>query len=208
LIDLLNSNRNVYSYSEIFSGVGENEVDRVYAEWRRPKPFFIHAVGCKVFYYHPQAGAESKLWQMLEADTDIRVIHLRRLNILETVISERRAAASNHWISFGNDSAPAQAPISLTPEAVERDFRETRAWEQECDERFRDHAVCQLLYEDLAADPYGTARLVFEFLGAPVRQPRSRLVKQTGGKTSRKLANWDELREHFRGTEWEQFFRE
>jgi len=210
LIDLLNSNRNIFTYSEVFGRATEQDVNRIYARWRAPKPFYIHAVGCKAFYYHPLAGAESSLWRRLESDRRTRIIHLRRRNMLQTLISQRVAAHSNQWVKL-----PGAAPSSGTPgqlqvsaSELEHGFVETRSWERACEERFRNHAVCEVAYEDLVANPEAVVREICDFLGVPFRPLRSRLAKQATGLPSERLENWNELRDHFQGTQWAPFFVE
>jgi hypothetical protein len=59
----------------------------------------------------------------------------------------------------------------------------------------------------LCADFRGTAFGVFEFLGTVPLSCRPGLVKQQTLTASRQIANFDDLKRHFRGTPYEAFFR-
>lgn len=207
LIDMLNASRRVFCVGEIFSEATEDQVDEIYARWRKRASPWIAAIGCKVFYYHPAAGPESKLWRMLEADRAVRIIHLRRLDVLATLVSLELAEVTGKWFRRPGESGYEHSRVRLEAHAIEREFRRTREWEQECDARFAEHPLLHLTYEELVRERRAAMDRVFAFLGVPpLKRPSSGLVKQTSLPAHRQLENFSDLRAHFAGTEWEAYF--
>ena len=45
-------------------------------------PGAVRAVGFKIFYYHARDGAHAAVWPYLQRRADLKVIHLKRANLL------------------------------------------------------------------------------------------------------------------------------
>lgn len=208
LIDMLNTSRRVFCVGEIFSEVSEASVEQTYARWRARVSPWIAAVGFKLFYYHPAAGMDSKLWRMLEADREVRIIHLRRLDVLAALVSLKRAEVTGEWFRRPGESGYELTQVRLEAHEIEHELRRTREWERRCDARFAEHPVLQLTYEELVCDRKPAMDRVFRFLGVPpVPQPATGLVKQSSRPVHTQLENFADLLSHFSGTEWETYFR-
>lgn len=167
------------------------------------------ARGFKLFYYHPLDGGGDALWRDLAAMRDLHVIHLRRRNILRTLVSREIAAAQKVWRQTQpGATASGDKTVAFAADELAQRFLETRAMERHGEEAFRGHPILPVDYEDLVADPAGTFRAVTAFLGVPARAPRAGLVKQHTEPLQQLVKNYDELKRAFAGTEWEAFFSE
>jgi hypothetical protein len=170
-------------------------------------PRAVRAVGFKLFYYHARAGAQAGVWPWLLDHREIRVIHLKRRNLLETHVSRKRAALTGNWV---NTSGRPDTAVSLTLDydEVRKDFEQTRAWEAECDSAFARHPLLQVQYEQLASDYMSEARRLESFLGVEPRVVQPSTFRQSRQSLSATVTNYHELKAHFAGTPWLSFFTE
>jgi len=99
LTSLLNSHPHVRAEGEILRRLQGRDSTAILAEVFARQPRHIRAKGFKFFYYHPIDGDTEKTWQMLLDMTDLRVIHLKRKNILRTILSRKIAEDQDVWLS-------------------------------------------------------------------------------------------------------------
>jgi hypothetical protein len=85
-------------------------------------------------------------------------------------------------------------------------FETTRAWEAEHDALFPPHRRLDVSYERLCADYGGESRRMQTFLGVEFEPIQPLTHKQTRSRLRDGIANYDDLKERFRGTPWEHFF--
>ncbi len=170
-------------------------------------PRSIAAVGFKIFYYHAQNGGEAPVWSFLRDKKDLRIIHLKRRNILETHLSRQKAAVTDSWVNTSR-SKEAQPAIQLDYEACRQDFNQTRAWEEEYDRLFADHAKIEVIYEELAGNYQAEMARIQEFLGVKLEAVAPTTFRQSSQPLAQAIANYAELKEKFAGTPWAEFFVE
>lgn len=175
----------------------------------------IRAVGFKFFYYHAQDDEWLPLWQKLEQDDELHILHLTRRNILRTHLSRVLASHTQSWVIRSNtqghagDYVQTKPMVELDGNALESDFVQTRKWEREAALRFKNHPTLDITYEQLVGDSEQIARKVDEFLKMPERAAYPvGTKKQSSGKLRDTIVNYDELKRRFIGTEWEGFFEE
>jgi LPS sulfotransferase NodH len=178
----------------------------------RSYPTRLKAIGFKIFYYHAAvgdwtAGWPYAVWPYLEAETELRVLHIKRRNILKTHLSREKAQVTNSWV---NQTGQAEKPVSipLDYEALKADFEQTRAFEADFDGRFAHHPLHEVIYEELAADYAGVMGPVQAFLGVKPEPVAPSIYKQSSQPLSEAITNYDELKTRFQGTEWASFFEE
>jgi LPS sulfotransferase NodH len=206
LLSQLESHPQVRAEGELFQRLRGRRWESILAGVHGRQPPEVRAAGFKLFYYHPLDALDDALWRSLAQRRDLHVLHLRRRNTLRVLVSRKIAERSDVWSSAGDPSAPASKAVSFTPEELEAGFRETEAWEQGGAERFRDHPVLDLWYEDLVAEPRATFDAVTDFLGVERRAPSTRLVRQNPEPLHELITNFEALERHFRGTRWGAFF--
>jgi LPS sulfotransferase NodH len=171
------------------------------------QPVEICAVGFKLFYYHAQENLARPAWDYLKAHTEIRVLHIKRRNMLRTHLSKVRAEMTDHWTNVKGEAEKEEA-VTLPYEDLLADFERTSAWEHDYDAFFAAHPKIDVLYEDLAQDPPGQIDRIQKFLEIPARPLQPGTHKQSSLPLSQAIANFAELKARFAGTPWESFFEE
>lgn len=234
LLSLLNSDASVVAYSEVFSPRGLFWGNRVHAPWDRggdlerrrtaDAPAFleevvfrrharsVRAVGFKLFYPQLVVRPVAGLAEALVSTPGLRVVHLRRRNLLRVLVSNRIANRTGQMAATSPAAArEAQSRVGtlrLEPEDCESYFTLLEERAERCHALFDEESVLSLEYEALVADRDAELGRVRAFLGLPPADGSTRLVKQGTRALADVLENLEELREHFRGSRWEAFFEE
>ncbi len=173
----------------------------------RKYPAATAAVGFKIFYYHAEEGNWTAVWPYLEQMGDLRVIHLKRRNILKTHLSRKRAELTDSWV---NTSGQKEKPVAVTLDYAEclADFERTRAYEEAFDTRFANHPHIEVIYEELARDYDGQMKRIQEFLSVPYAPVAPSIYKQSRQPLAEAISNYAALKAQFQGTPWAEFFQE
>lgn len=210
LISYLNNHPAIIAETEIFRDLQGEKPEQILPKLFRSYPSRIKAVGFKIFYYHPLHTDGTALWKELVGMEDLHIIHLKRRNILRTLISRKIAKQKDKWASFDTESSTLEAIKSVRFEVseLEEGFQQTRQWEEEGDRIFQNHPLLTLYYEDLADSPDETFKKITAFLGLAYQSPKTYFQKQNPEKTSALLANYAELKQSFTGTPWSGFFED
>jgi LPS sulfotransferase NodH len=163
------------------------------------------AIGFKCMYLFP--SPEDAAGRYLIADKDIRVIHLKRRNLLRRLLSFERALATDIWYRQRGSEAPELPAITLPIEKVIEDISRTEAWQKEYDERFKEHPLLEIFYEDLAENPQAIAARALNFLGMKASDELAVSLEKTGTDSLRAaLKNYDELKSSL--VRWAAFFED
>ena len=138
-------------------------------------------------------------------DPEIRVIHLRRRNMLAQYYSLRLAHETNSWTKA---AMPKGDPVSMSldPQACKDHFGWVRALEEECAAFFVRNDVHDIWYEDLVSDQARTIAGIQDFLGLPRHFAKPTIVRQRTTPLRAAIANYDDLREQLTDTPWAVFF--
>ncbi len=232
LLSLLNSDPAVVAYSEVFSPRGLFWGNHTYAPRRsgdallrrrhedaaafldeavfRPHPRRVHAVGFKLFYPQLVVRPVAGLGAALAALPGLRVIHLRRRNLLRVLVSNRIAKRTGQMAATtpgaAEEALRRAGSLRLDPQECATYFTLLEERAAACAAMFPAEAVLDLLYEDLVARRDEELARVRGFLGLLPFATTTPLVKQITRPMSDLVVNLPELREHFRGTRWEGFF--
>ncbi|MFH0869832.1 MAG: sulfotransferase domain-containing protein [archaeon] len=150
----------------------------------------------------------SKVWKRLVEDKELRVIHLKRRNILETFLSLKRAFMLNKWHSAKDEPPTSQPAVKLGYDECLHAFTQTTKWEKEYDELFKSHPKLELFYENICDDLDPETRRVLDFLGLEHQKLTTPMRKQNNQKLSEAISNYWELKEQFKGTPWIKFFED
>jgi LPS sulfotransferase NodH len=168
-------------------------------------PARVSAVGLKLLYTKKPASPWEAVRAALADAADVRAIHVKRENILRAHTSMMMRLRDGGWKSI-TGRTNFREPIALTYEDCLDAFVTTRRQEELHDSLFPAHRRLDVCYERLCADYASETERMQEFLGVPVEPLRPLTHKQTRTPLRATIANFDELAERFRDSEWERFF--
>jgi LPS sulfotransferase NodH len=210
LKSFLNSHPNAQVDGELFARLNGRDYTDVLAKAFAKQPFYVKAKGFKIFYYHPLDDETSGIWEDLTKMEGLHVIHLKRKNILRTLISRKIAGIQDLWLTSSANARTSSEDrtVTFTAEELEEGFNQTREWERRGDKMFERHPLISIYYEDLVSDPEAVFRNVTEFLGIRYVPPKTALRKQNPEHARNLVSNYDELRLAFAKSEWQEFFNE
>jgi hypothetical protein len=201
----------------------------------RPKPPSVQCVGFVLQAYHPrglslvpeirQNPGWDDVWTLLAGMPDLRVIHLKRLNLLRRHLSHVNAHESGIWHDWDSESVrlvthladppavgrrPADRPaVTLNPGRLTADFQDVVWSRRRADLTLGHHPILEVIYERLCDGYDAECRRVQEFLGvSPVRPLRPAVFKLEERPLAEAIANYHELKHHFARTPWGDFFDE
>jgi hypothetical protein len=173
----------------------------------RKYPQYISAVGFKLFYYHARDNLWISIWPYLKSLSSLRIIHVKRRNILKSYLSRKKALITNCWVNTSG-STESLIPIKMNYQDCLNEFITTRKYEKEVDRLFTTHWKMDVFYKELSKDYRSVMRKVQEFLDVPYGDVFPSTYKQSQYPLSQSIVNYWELKEKFKGTEWEAFFEE
>lgn len=156
----------------------------------------------KKFREHHGIPSLANLAPALQADTSIKIIHLRRENLLDVVLSNTLASASGKFVGEKYDIAP----VTIPPRVCRRQFMAIEAHEKQIREAFAGQRYLELTYEELTNKPEETLANIETFLGIEKLEARSHIEKQNRAPKTETVANYDELHWFFRRSDYRRFF--
>jgi len=173
----------------------------------RKYPKEINAVGFKIFYYHASRDTEwgQAIWSCLAKQERLRVIHLRRRNLLAAQLSAQKAAMTREWTNYSGASMGA---VTLDYEETRERFEALDALASECEEILAGHQFLDLFYEDVAEDFSAEMNRVQTFLDLPPRELAPTTKKRPSQPLAQQIANYHDLKDQFAGSAWARFFDE
>lgn len=173
----------------------------------RKIPAKYQALGFKLFYYHARENPFAQIWHTIKNQKDIRILHIKRRNILRTHLSRENAVKTGQWVNTNGKETHLQS-YQLDYDALLKDFIQTRQWEQEADSFFKDHPMIEVIYEDLSENTTGQIQKIQQFLGLPEYPVQAQTYKQIQKPLSEIIQNYEDLKIKFQNTEWSTFFED
>ena len=210
LLSLLNSHPNIDCYGELFLHLRGKDSLEIWKRIFKKHPGRIKCVGFKLFYYHPVDSDDKKVWNLIEGDPQIKIIHLKRKNLLRTILSRKIAEKTKIWKENSTKTfiPPKEKAVKLSHVECLNEFNKIRAWENEADARFSKHAIFEIYYEDLVHQRDVVMNDVYSFLNLKKHQPYTDLRKQNKEGFQDLILNYNSLKVSFTGTGWESMFEE
>lgn len=144
-------------------------------------------------------------WDFLIEDESLVVIHLKRRNALDTLISLKRAFATREWWSLKSEPRPTFT-AHFDPEECSRFFQKMSDWQAAADTSFAAHPKIDVIYEDLAERQQDVLQGIFTLLDVPCVPLTTRMTKQNQAPAWETVANFEQLKNHFRHTQWGVLF--
>lgn len=150
----------------------------------------------------------SDLWEYLQDDDQIVIIHLIRRNYLERLVSFRKAQLTGHWGEGATGGHGVDVPIRIevNPMELRKDLEAADRFETDTDFRFSNHRHLKIIYEDLVCDAPKALADVSKLLGIKHAALATKTRKQNKQPVRSSIRNFEELRSKFIGTKWEHLF--
>jgi LPS sulfotransferase NodH len=148
--------------------------------------------GCRVFgfklnYVCARNSNWSELWDYAVSKR-WNIIHLRRDNLLDRLISEKLATSRNNW-----NHTEYQNQITVSLSELERSCARSMACQSWANWFFRRNPICNMTYEELEGNQEKSCEVLQDFLGVTRRPLKTFMKKQRVGNQSKFVANYTEL---------------
>jgi len=208
LRSMLNSHPGIFARGEIFARLRGQSVQEILNETFSLRPSHVKAVGFKIFYYHPLDDDSNQIWDELRQMQELYVIHLKRRNILRTLVSRKIAGKQDIWL-LKNDRRQehsAERRVYFEVDELRKEFEQTRAWEREYGRMFESKPLIDVYYEDLVSRPGHEFKKILDLMDLPYSAPQLKTRKQNPEKLPQLIANYAALKEAFSNSEWSGFF--
>jgi LPS sulfotransferase NodH len=228
LINLLNSHSQILAFGELFRYHDTVEWDvspfntyhnpRVNRLYRNDPIAFLdkhvfrrwpreyRAVGFKLFYYHAKKRPHSLVWDYLAGTPSIRILQIKRRNILAQYYSLQLAHKTNVWVNNAGVSVDDAPSMRLEVEACRKHFAWVRNLEDQCAEFFKDRRIYDVYYEDLITDQDSKMAAIQEVLELKYESVTAKVARQRKKPLSQTISNYVELKQAFKNTPWATFF--
>lgn len=206
--NMLGFHPNIITKGEVFRELPNKSSRQVWNELFRKYPRKIKYVGFKLFYHHPLTG-DKEVWDLVEKDRSIIIVHLIRKNILRSLVSKKIGIKTKRWTENVNSAASIDLKnkkIELLPEECEGFFEEIDGYQKKIDRSFPNHTIIPVTYEDLAKNRRAVIDGLYSKFGLRAYERDSELKKQNPESLEDLILNYYELKDHFRGSKWEIFF--
>ncbi|MBQ4863051.1 sulfotransferase [Pseudoalteromonas sp. MMG013] len=240
----LESHPHIVCQTEVFNSDNPNlpyslslPSQQVLDDWVYNKiPTQTSHVGFVLQAYHPfslkafpgiKANARwNDIWTILKEIPDLKVIHLRRENLLRRHLSHVRARDSQQWHNWDARQlqhislleAPPNAHIdqykkpstslTLDENRLHQDFTEVNEWHQRAKLHFGEHHTCDVLYESLQHNFQNECARVLKFLGASPYTLSEGVRKLENRPLSECITNYHTLKNTFSGSPWQHYFED
>jgi hypothetical protein len=228
---LLANHANVLSLGEIFNpteetrkastntagpiGLDDDPIEYLENYVYRDHPGHIKAVGFRLFYTHARNIEWKEVWTYL-GDSGVKIIHLKRKNLLDRYLSHQLALRLNKWVAYQGEKPTTYQPITLDPTDCFKDFHKTVWYQEKIDDLFKDNPTIEVTYEDLCNDTDQECRRIQDFLELDFQELSAKTRRQRTQKKSELVTSYGELRKQlvvgvskgWAREEWLDFFDE
>ena len=206
--NMLNFHPNIVAKGEVFKELNFESSRQVWKNLFRKFPRKIKYVGFKLFYHHPLKG-DKEVWDLVESDRSIVIIHLVRKNVLRSLVSKKIGLRTKQWTENINSDESIDLEnkkIELSPEECESYFEQINAYQEKTDRMFSNHRLIAVTYEELAKNRRAIINGLYREFGLVGFERDSELKKQNPEPLKSLILNYQELKDHFRGSKWESYF--
>ncbi len=166
-------------------------------------------VAFKAMYNHI---ASEKALQFLQQHTDIRIMHLRRGNLLKQYVSKLLMSRKRDgiWRPHSTYTLPV-ATTAIVPEQAIQEMDRVMARYKRYNELFANHSKVELVYEDMIDGnslTSATTSSLCELLEVEPAPMTCDFVKSNPNDLKKIVENYDELAAALTGTEYEKHLHE
>jgi hypothetical protein len=163
-------------------------------------------LGCKTMYNHL---ANEKVKQFLKQHNEIRIIHLRRDNLLKQYVSKRLLGVKRRkrWEPHSTEKLPVVS-VPINPEAAIKDMQQSQRQFDEFQELLFNHNKVEIIYEDMIDGEClnaKTTKAICGLLGVEYRPLCCDLVKTNPNQLKLMINNYEDIKIALKNTEFERF---
>lgn len=203
LVSYLNSHPGIETGAEIFGLLKGRSCNEVWNDFYSYKSRKVKLAGFKIFYPHPLDSDDHSVWDIIEKDKDIKIIHLVRENKLKTFVSGAIARKTNQWTRKSDQRIPLEEKrIEIDTEALIDKLRKVENYENDARKRFKDHQFKEISYEMLVADKRKIMSEIFDFLNMSEMEIDTSHKKQNTEGLHELIINYDAVIETLSKTEF------
>jgi len=172
----------------------------------RPYFEYVQAVGFVMFRDLDEEWDGANVWETLAGLPELKIILLDRRNRLERMVSLRKSLLDHVWY-VGRDEKRARKQVRLCVlqeelvDFIERDL----ANRAEFCERFGQHSILSIAYEDLLAHPESMHAELLAFLGVSVVRLEPGTAKKETASIASTVDNYAQLQSALQGTPYERY---
>lgn len=159
------------------------------------------AVGFKYFYDHNRhLSSKNELINAFQENKFIKFLHLKRHNLLETLFSYKRSLSQKQWTN-NNSDFKTLLPINECNDY----FHSILKSQTQFDLLFVNRSI-EVKYDNLLNEPKITLQSIMQFIGVENIELTFETQKSKSIKLSDGIMNFEELKNHFRNTEFSVYF--
>jgi len=192
---LLNDHPNIQCEGELLNNLSGRSPKNIINSFFSNKQTSTLAAGYKIFYYHPNDSDSEEVWNLHLKLKNLKVIHLKRSNILRTVLSKQIASKTKQWsINNNSEKIPIeQKQIKLSIDESIEEFEKTRNWENDFDLKFKNHSLIEITYENLTSNTQKELEKVANFLKVkPFKTFKTSIKRQNTEPLEQIITNYQE----------------
>lgn len=206
LVSLLRNCPEIQCRGEVLQRIDGKPLKTTIDELFIPKQKKTKVIGFKYFYYHPVDGDSQKATEILKSIEELKVIHLKRRNLLKTVISCEIAELTGVWYVNDKTNHTEKKPIEISVEKVKEEIDLTNSRINKGDLDFAANPNITVFYEDLVDNRTTEFRKILDFLNVSETVPGdSPLKKQNPEPLDKLVSNFQEIINSFKGTKYEHY---
>jgi hypothetical protein len=228
LMSLLDSHPKIICYSEIFN-IGPPKFDKKYISFENdrflarlrdiyPLKFLnkcvfcsynnkFNSIGFKIFYNQLLEDKFQELKKYLSNLNNLKIIHLKRKNLLKAFFSLKLAEKTGNWtIEESRHRKPKK--IYIDYENFLNYLKSTEKLENRCLKLFKKNNILKISYEELIKNRKKILSKIQNFLGISHEKLKTNLIKQNPFPLSKSVSNYKQLKQKFKRTKYGKFFEE
>lgn len=178
-----------------------DEINNIYS----PQYRHVKAVGFKLHYNHPGGANHDITWDLIKADSDIKIIHLHRRNVLRSHVSEIISQKTRVFQLKSEAKRPdiSTRKIGLSIDEVVNLSNLYEHRRSRYNELFSDHEVLEIFYEDLVDPLSSVQRKITDFLSVDTKKMRANTSIMNPESLGDLITNFTEVEEALKSTEME-----
>lgn len=169
------------------------------------RPGIIGAVGFEALYTNEKKWQTKNMWRYLKNIDGLKIIHLKRKNLLRVYLSLLTANKLRLWVSTNNKS-PVLKSTTIDHLELKNFFAEVTKLQEYYQKYFSNKEMIDVYYENIVTNKDGEMNKILDFLEVPKRNLTSKLVKLNTRLLQDCISNYSSLKKYFAGTQWSGFF--